>query len=153
MVRRSRRIADADGKPVTSASGFHGLTPDRSAEVDENADLDAMARSSASDPSGGDAPPDVSDLLTAVATRGGVVGGICAGTLALARAGLSRQSQAAPGTGPTIRSCRSSAHRRRDGAGDVPHGGQVVLVRPISIPAGTFAYCLDPDGNSFGLFV
>jgi hypothetical protein len=32
------------------------------------------------------------------------------------------------------------------------NGGQVVSPA-ISIPAGTFAYCLDPDGNSFGLFV
>ena len=34
--------------------------------------------------------PDVAPLLTSVAARGGVVGGICAGTLALARAGLFR---------------------------------------------------------------
>jgi putative intracellular protease/amidase len=34
--------------------------------------------------------PDVAPLLVAVAKRGGVVGGICAGTLALARAGLFR---------------------------------------------------------------
>lgn len=32
------------------------------------------------------------------------------------------------------------------------HGGKVVSP-VISIPAGRFAYCLDPDGNSFGLFV
>jgi len=32
-----------------------------------------------------------------------------------------------------------------------PNGGQVVS--PIvTIPAGRFVYCLDPDGNSFGLF-
>lgn len=32
------------------------------------------------------------------------------------------------------------------------NGGQVVS--PIAtIPAGRFVYCLDPDGNSFGLFV
>lgn len=30
-------------------------------------------------------------------------------------------------------------------------GGQVVSP-PIEIPAGRFAYCLDPDGNSIGLF-
>ncbi|UVK40129.1 DJ-1/PfpI family protein [Mesorhizobium sp. AR10] len=75
-----------DGKQVTSASGFR-LTPDRSAEAEENADLDAVAVIG-SDQWTSDAPPDVSGLLTAVATRGGVVGGICAGTLALARAGL-----------------------------------------------------------------
>ena len=32
------------------------------------------------------------------------------------------------------------------------HGGQVVSPI-ISIPAGRFVYCVDPDGNSFGLFV
>lgn len=31
------------------------------------------------------------------------------------------------------------------------NGGEVVS-EIISIPAGRFAYCLDPDGNSFGLF-
>jgi len=35
-----------------------------------------------------DNPPDISGLIHAVAARGGVVGSICAGTLALARAGL-----------------------------------------------------------------
>jgi putative intracellular protease/amidase len=74
-----------DGKPVTSASGFL-LTPGRSAEVDKNTDLDAVAFIGSDQ--WVDAPPDISGLLTAIATRGGVVGGICAGTLALARAGL-----------------------------------------------------------------
>ena len=32
-----------------------------------------------------------------------------------------------------------------------PAGGQVVS-EPISIPAGRFVYCKDPDGNSIGLF-
>ncbi len=32
------------------------------------------------------------------------------------------------------------------------NGGEVVSPI-ITIPAGRFAYCLDPDGNSFGLFV
>lgn len=31
------------------------------------------------------------------------------------------------------------------------HGGKV-LSDIIAIPAGRFAYCLDPDGNSIGLF-
>ena len=75
-----------DGKPVTGISGFR-LTPDRSAEADENDDLDAVAVIG-SDKWAGKAPPDAADLLNAVAARGGVVGGICAGTLALARAGL-----------------------------------------------------------------
>ncbi|MER8448134.1 DJ-1/PfpI family protein [Mesorhizobium sp. M1066] len=75
-----------DGNPVTGISGFR-LTPDRSAGADDNDDLDAIAVIG-SDEWAGKAPPDVADLLNAVASRGGVVGGICAGTLALARAGL-----------------------------------------------------------------
>jgi putative intracellular protease/amidase len=74
-----------NGKPVTSASGFM-LTPDRSTAVGENTDLDAVAVIGSDQ--WVDAPPDVSALLTAIAARRGVVGGICAGTLALARAGL-----------------------------------------------------------------
>ncbi|MET3581194.1 putative intracellular protease/amidase [Mesorhizobium robiniae] len=73
------------GRPVTSASGFQ-LTPDRSTEIDENTDLDAVAVIGSDQ--WVDAPPVISGLLTAIAARGGVVGGICAGTLALARAGL-----------------------------------------------------------------
>ncbi|RUZ74328.1 glutamine amidotransferase [Mesorhizobium sp. M7A.F.Ca.US.006.01.1.1] len=75
-----------DGNPVTGISGFR-LTPDRSAGADDNDDLDAIAVIG-SDEWAGKAPPDVADLLNAVASRGDVVGGICAGTLALARAGL-----------------------------------------------------------------
>ncbi|TGW07220.1 glutamine amidotransferase, partial [Mesorhizobium sp. M2D.F.Ca.ET.145.01.1.1] len=74
------------GKPVTGISGFR-LTPGRSADADDNIDLDAVAVIG-SDQWAGKAPPDASELLTAVAARGGVVGGICAGTLALARAGM-----------------------------------------------------------------
>lgn len=75
-----------DGNPVTGISGFR-LTPDRSTGAGENADLDAIAVIG-SDQWTGKAPPDVGDLLAAIASRGGVVGGICAGTLALARADL-----------------------------------------------------------------
>ncbi|MBZ9774273.1 DJ-1/PfpI family protein [Mesorhizobium sp. CO1-1-8] len=75
-----------DGNPVTGISGFR-LTPDRSTGAGENAVLDAIAVIG-SDQWTGKAPPDVGDLLAAIASRGGVVGGICAGTLALARAGL-----------------------------------------------------------------
>jgi putative intracellular protease/amidase len=75
-----------EGKPVTGISGFR-LTPDRSVGVEENADLDAVAIIG-SDQWAGKTPPDVAQLLNTVAARGGVVGGICAGTLALARAGM-----------------------------------------------------------------
>ncbi len=75
-----------DGKPVNSMSGFK-LTPDRSADPSENADLDAVA-AIGSDNWAARNSPNVGPLLEAVASRGGVIGGICAGTLALARAGL-----------------------------------------------------------------
>ena len=54
------------------------------------------------------------------------------------------------GTGPTIHlpvpdSLEESLARVKDAGGEV--------ISPIiDIPAGRFAYCLDPDGNSVGLF-
>lgn len=75
-----------DGKPVKSMSGFR-LTPERSAAPDRNADLDAVVVVG-SDNWAGRNPPDVAPLLDSVRRRDGVVGGICAGTLVLARAGL-----------------------------------------------------------------
>lgn len=57
---------------------------------------------------------------------------------------------AAPGTGITIH--LSVKDGLEEAMGRVaPAGGQVVSPI-ISIPAGRFVYCLDPDGNSFGLF-
>lgn len=57
---------------------------------------------------------------------------------------------ASPGSGPTIHLTvsgdLSAAMERVKTA-----GGQVVSPI-IEIAAGRFAYCLDPDGNSFGLF-
>ena len=58
---------------------------------------------------------------------------------------------AAAGTGPTIHLAVAEpleAAMERVSA----NGGQVVTP-VIEIPVGRFAYCLDPDGNSFGLFV
>ena len=57
---------------------------------------------------------------------------------------------AAPGTGPTVHLAVGDALEDAL-ARVVPAGGQVVSP-VIEIPAGRFAYCLDPDGNSFGLF-
>ena len=84
------RFATPDGKPVSSMSGFR-LTPARGADPAENADLDAVAVIG-SDNWAARNPPDVAPLLHSVEKRGGVVGGICAGTLALARAGLFRNA-------------------------------------------------------------
>lgn len=63
------------------------LTPDRGVTTSENADLNAVAVIGSDTWSETDAP-DITPLLTDVLARGGIVGGICAGTLALARAGL-----------------------------------------------------------------
>jgi putative intracellular protease/amidase len=79
-----------NGKPVTSMSGFK-LTPDRSIDPAQNVDIDGVAVIG-SDNWAAKNPPDVAPLLDSVGKRGGVVGGICAGTLALARAGLFRNA-------------------------------------------------------------
>lgn len=57
---------------------------------------------------------------------------------------------AAPGTGPTIHLAVENLEAAMTRVTD--NGGSVVSP-VITIPAGRFAYCLDPDGNSFGLFV
>ncbi|QND50934.1 glutamine amidotransferase [Phyllobacterium sp. 628] len=72
--------------PLKSIGGLH-LVPDRGLDVAENADLDAIAVIGANTWPSQDAP-DISQLLRSVLSRGGIVGGICGGTLALARAGL-----------------------------------------------------------------
>lgn len=74
------------GEKVFGISGF-GLSPERSTDAGENVDLDGIAVIG-SDTWTSDIAPDVAPLLKAVAARGGVVGGICAGTVALAKAGL-----------------------------------------------------------------
>lgn len=54
------------------------------------------------------------------------------------------------GSGPTIH--LASPDTLEDALERVRQAGGRVLSEPISIPAGRFAYCLDPDGNSIGLF-
>lgn len=125
-----------DGKPVTSASGFL-LTPDRSAKFDENTDLDAVAVIGSDQ--WVDDPPDISGLLTAIATRGGVVGGICAGTLALARAGLFDKAKHTSNGRDWINE-KERGYAGTQNYQDVPHAvadGRIVSA-PGSAP-GTFA--------------
>lgn len=55
------------------------------------------------------------------------------------------------GTGPTVH--LAVAAPLEDGMRRVTENGGKVVSPAIEIPAGRFAYCLDPDGNSFGLFV
>ncbi len=54
------------------------------------------------------------------------------------------------GTGPTIH--LASPESLDDALERVKEAGGRVLSEPISIPGGRFAYCLDPDGNSIGIF-
>jgi putative intracellular protease/amidase len=123
--------------PVVSIGGFQlagqrGLTPE------ESPDLDAVAVIG-SDGWAAESHPNVAPLLVSVTDRGGVVGGICAGTLALARAGLFRdKAHTSNGRGWILGHLPdyAGADRYRD----VPHAvadGRLVSA-PGSAP-GTFA--------------
>ncbi len=57
---------------------------------------------------------------------------------------------AASGTGNTIH--LASPDPLEDAIARVRDNGGTVVTDVITIPAGRFAYCLDPDGNSIGLF-
>ena len=126
-----------NGGPVKSIGGF-SLSGERSLDPAENVDLDAVAVIGSDTWPSADAP-DISPLLHAVSARGGVVGGICAGTLALARAGLF------DGVGHTSNGRDWILGHLPDYAGrehyrDVPHAtadGRIVSA-PGSAP-GTFA--------------
>ncbi len=54
------------------------------------------------------------------------------------------------GSGPTVH--LASPDKLEEILERVKEAGGHVLSAPISIPAGRFAYCLDPDGNSIGVF-
>ena len=57
---------------------------------------------------------------------------------------------AAEGNGPTIH--LAAPEPLEETLGRVGENGGKVLSPIIKIPPGRFAYCLDPDGNSIGLF-
>jgi putative intracellular protease/amidase len=80
-------VALTPGSGMVRSMGGLALNVERSCDPGENGDLDAVAVIGSDNWCGPDAP-DISALLGSVVARGGVVGGICAGTLALARAGL-----------------------------------------------------------------
>jgi len=87
----------------------------------------------------GNAPPDIAELLTTVASRGGVVGSICAGTLALARAGLFAKAIHTSNGRDWIND-HAAGYAGDENYQDVPHAvadGRVVSA-PGSAP-GTFA--------------
>jgi putative intracellular protease/amidase len=75
-----------DGKPVTSIGGLEAR-PARGISPKENEDLDAVALIGSDTWTGG-AAPDLAPLVTQVRAKGGVVGGICAATVALAKGGF-----------------------------------------------------------------
>ncbi|WP_442581299.1 DJ-1/PfpI family protein [Mesorhizobium sp. ASY16-5R] len=125
-------------KPVRSIGGFL-LTPDRDIAVSENADLDALAVIG-SDLWPTPGAPDLAPLLNAIAERGGVVGGICAGTLPLARAGLFAQAKHTSNARDWILA-HLPDYAGQEGYVDVPHAvadGRIISA-PGSAP-GTFAH-------------
>lgn len=73
-------------RPVVSIGGLEAR-PARGISPQENADLDALALIG-SDTWTGAAQPNLATLLKSVQTRGGMVGGICAATVALAKGGF-----------------------------------------------------------------
>lgn len=124
-------------RPVKRISGFL-LTPQRSAGVAENDDLDAIAVIG-SDGWGEPSPPDIEPLVRAVAARGGLVGGICAGTLPLARAGL-LEGRDHTSNGRDWILGHVPDYRGADRYRDVPHAvaDRGIVTAPGSAP-GTFA--------------
>ncbi len=59
-------------------------------------------------------------------------------------------TSAPEGVGPTVHLACPDA--LEDALDRVKQAGGRVLSEPITIPAGRFAYCLDLDGNSIGIF-
>jgi uncharacterized protein len=57
---------------------------------------------------------------------------------------------AAPGTGPTVH--LGIPGKLEDAIARCTKGGGQVVSPIITIPPGRFAYAMDPDGNSIGLF-
>lgn len=76
--------------------------------------------------------------LFPTATQGGVAGHLYPG------------KPAVDGSGPTVHlACPDTLEATLTRVGEA--GGQV-LTEVIAIPAGRFAYCLDTEGNSIGVF-
>lgn len=126
-----------DGATVRSASGFR-IAAERPLDAAANGDLDAVAVIGSDNWVGEDAP-DIGELLTSVNGRGGVIGGICAGTLALARAGLFA-SAAHTSNGRDWILHHLPDYVGRDNYRNVPHAvaDSKIVSAPGSAP-GTFA--------------
>lgn len=57
---------------------------------------------------------------------------------------------AGDGTGPTVHIAVPG--RLEDAVERVRKAGGTIIAERMTVPAGSFAYCLDPDGNSIGVF-
>jgi putative intracellular protease/amidase len=122
--------------PLRSIGGLL-LTPERGTDPEDNRDLDGVAIIGSDGWS--ENPPDVAPLLNSVAARDGVTGGICAGTLALARAGLFAKAAHTSNGRAWIAQC-VPGYAGQENYRDVPRAvsdGRVVSA-PGSAP-GTFA--------------
>ncbi len=122
--------------PLRSIGGLL-LTPERGTKPEDNNDLDAVAVIGSDGWS--DDPPDIAPLLKSVAARGGVTGGICAGTLALARAGLFAKAAHTSNGREWIAQC-VPGYQGQENYRDVPRavGDGRIVSAPGSAP-GTFA--------------
>ncbi len=123
--------------PLKSIGGFR-LIPDRGVASSDNLDLDAVAVIGSDTWSERDAP-DIAPLLKDVLARGGIVGGICAGTLALARAGLF-SGRKHTSNGPGWIETRLNSYAGSELYQDVPYAvrdGHVVSAAGTA--SGTFA--------------
>ena len=76
--------------------------------------------------------------MVPTATPGGVAGHLYPGT------------PAKNGEGPTVH--LACPDKLEDALGRVKEAGGTVLSDIFDIPAGRFAYCLDTEGNSIGVF-
>jgi len=80
------KFATPRGAPVTSSGGLT-VTPDLAIEDIDVDDIDVLLVNGGSAWEQADAP-DVSEVIRKAVSGGKIVGGICAGTVALARAGV-----------------------------------------------------------------
>lgn len=133
-------IALTPGSRVVTSIGGVQLLGKRGLTPEENADLDAVVVVGSDDWASGDGP-EMSPLLTAVAARGGVVGGICGGTLALARAGLFSDKTHTSNGRDWLRK-HAPGYAGSDNYIDVPHAvaDRQIISAPGTAP-GTFAVC------------
>jgi putative intracellular protease/amidase len=113
------------------------LMPERGTTPEDNQDLDGVAIIGSDGWS--EDQPGVTALLKSVAARGGVTGGICAGTLALARAGLFAKAAHTSNGRDWIAQC-VPLYQGQENYRDVPHAvADGTIVSAAGTAPGTFA--------------